>query len=195
MTIRLLFFLALVGLISLPTKAQTVENFKLQDAISDQWFELESHQESKGIVLVFTSLNCPFSKLYEERLIALHQKFSTEGFVFALVNPHVGVDLEENKEEMKNRAKEKFYPFPFLMDDEQIITQRLGVSKLPEVVVISANPTGMMVSYRGSIDNNPQVASGVSIKYLENALTSLSQKRNPSPSSSRPVGCNIKRIP
>jgi peroxiredoxin len=189
------FFLYIIlGLFSLELKAQKVENFNLQDALTGNYFQLDDHTEAKGIVLVFSSVTCPFSKLYEDRLVELEKKFRADDFVFALVNPHSESDPEESKEEMQRRAKEKSIAFPFLMDKEQIITQRLNISKLPEVVVITSHPTGFMISYRGAIDNNPQVASGASIKYLENALSSLSQRKNPSPSSTRAVGCNIKRL-
>jgi hypothetical protein len=189
--LTLLFFL-----LALATngQAQKVENFKLEDAISGKMFELADHVDAKGIVLVFTSLNCPFSKLYEDRVLSLHEKFAKEDFVFALINPHTGIDEEESPQELAKRAKEKNYPFPFLMDGEQVITQRLNISKVPEVVLISSSPMGFTIAYRGAIDNNPQVASGASIKYLENALVSLSQRKNPSPSSARAVGCNVKRV-
>jgi len=173
---------------------QRVEDFKLMDALSGKEFSLSDHNQSKGIVLIFTSLNCPFSKLYEERIVQLHQSFSGQGFVFAMINPHVAVEEEEQASNMKTRASEKKITFPFLMDDKQVVAKQLGITKLPEVVLITPSPTGYSIAYRGAIDNNPQLAANANIKYLENALNAIQNRRNPSPSSSRPVGCNLRSL-
>jgi len=174
--------------------SQQVENFQLKDAVSGRSFELDMHKDKKAIVLVFTSLNCPFSKLYEDRIIALQSSFNSEGFVFAMINPHSGIEEEENTASIKKRVEEKGFKFPFLEDNEQMVTKQFGITKLPEVVVITPSPTGYAISYRGAIDNNPQVAANANMKYLESALSAIQNRRNPSPSSSRPVGCNVKLI-
>jgi peroxiredoxin len=173
---------------------QRVEDFKLMDALSGKEFSLSDHNQSKGVVLIFTSLNCPFSKLYEERIVQLNDSFSGQGFVFALVNPHVAVEEEEQAPQMKTRAAERKITFPFLIDDKQVVAKQLGITKLPEVVLITPSPTGHSIAYRGAIDNNPQVAANANIKYLENALNAVQNRRNPSPSSSRPVGCNLRSL-
>jgi peroxiredoxin len=174
--------------------SQRVENFQLKGALSGQVFELDQLQDMKAIVLVFTSLNCPFSKLYEDRIIDLENSFSPEGFVFAMINPHSGSEEEENTASIRQRIEEKGFKFPFLEDNSQAVTKQFGITKLPEVVVITPSPTGYAISYRGAIDNNPQVAANANMKFLENALTAIQNRRNPSPSSSRPVGCNVKLI-
>jgi peroxiredoxin len=185
----------ILSLLSLSVSfGQRVEDFKLMDALSGREFSLSDHNQSKGIVLIFTSLNCPFSKLYEERIVQLHQSFSGQGFVFAMINPHVAVEEEEQASNMKTRASEKKITFPFLMDDKQVVAKQLGITKLPEVVLITPSPTGHSIAYRGAIDNNPQVAANANIKYLENALNAIQNRRNPSPSSSRPVGCNLRSL-
>lgn len=174
--------------------SQRVENFQLKDAVSGQVFELDMHKNEKAIVLVFTSINCPFSKLYEDRIIALQNTFNSDGFVFAMINPHSGIEEEENTASVKQRVGEKSFKFPFLEDVAQTVTKQFGITKLPEVVVITPSPTGYAVSYRGAIDNNPQMAENANMKYLESALSAIQNRRNPSPSSSRAVGCNVKLI-
>jgi hypothetical protein len=49
------------------------------------------------------------------------------------------------------------------------------------VVVITPSPTGWAIAYRGAIDNNPQVSANANMKYLENALAAIQNRRNPSP--------------
>jgi thiol-disulfide isomerase/thioredoxin len=174
--------------------AQLVENFTLEEILSGQSFELQEHSDSKAIVLLFTTLSCPFSKLYENRIIELKNRFSSDNMVFAMVNPHFGNDEEENKEAIEKRFTGRTSDFPILNDGRQALTKQLEVTKLPEVIVITPSQTGFSIAYRGAIDNNPQVPESSNMKYLENALESIQNKRNPSPSSSRPVGCNIRLI-
>lgn len=174
--------------------AQLVENFTLEDILSGENFELQEHADSKAVVLVFTTLSCPFSKLYENRIIELKNRFSKDNMVFAMVNPHFGNDEEENKEAVQKRFSDSVSNFPILNDGSQVLIKQLQVTKLPEVIVITPSQTGFAISYRGAIDNNPQVPESANMKYLENALESIQNKRNPSPSSSRPVGCNIRLI-
>lgn len=187
-----LFSLVLCVLLIGASYGQRVDNFTLTDVLSGQAFSLSDHAESKAVVLVFTSLNCPFSKLYEDRILQLHADFGADGFVFTMINPHLGLEEGENWEAAKARAKEKGIPFAILDDNSQIVTRQFGITKLPEVVVITPSPTGWAIAYRGAIDNNPQVAANANMKYLENALAAIQNRRNPSPTSTRPVGCNVK---
>lgn len=171
---------------------QRVEDFALTDVLGGKSFSLTDHAESKAVVLVFTGLNCPFSKLYEDRIVQMHSDFGADGFVFTMINPHLGLEEGESVEGAKDRAGEKKIGFSILDDSSQTVTRQFGITKLPEVVVITPSPTGWAVAYRGAIDNNPQVAANANMKYLENALSALQNRRNPSPASTRPVGCNVK---
>jgi peroxiredoxin len=187
-----LFSLVLCVLLIGASFGQRVENFTLTDVLSGQVFSLSDHAESKAVILVFTSLNCPFSKLYEERIVQMHADFGADRFVFTMIDPHLGLEEGENVEAAKARANEKKFIFPILDDKSQVVTRQFGITKLPEVVVITPSPTGWAIAYRGAIDNNPQVAANANMKYLENALSAIQNRRNPSPASTRPVGCNVK---
>lgn len=186
--------IALMLSFSFVANAQLVQNFTSEDILSGQAFDLQEHADAKAVILVFTTLSCPFSKLYENRIIELKSRFSKDNMVFAMVNPHFGNDEEENKDAVEKRFAGRIADFPILNDGNQALTKQLQVTKLPEVIVITPSPTGFSIAYRGAIDNNPQVPESSNMKYLENALESIQNKKNPSPSSSRPVGCNIRLI-
>ncbi|PSL02319.1 redoxin domain-containing protein [Cecembia rubra] len=190
----LILSFSMLVLIPYTVSAQRVDNFQLPDVLSGGTFSLTEHNDAKGVVLIFTSLNCPFSKLYEERIVNLHTEFNPQGFVFALVNPHVKLEEGESADEMKKRAEERGIMFSFLADEDQVVTRQLGITKLPEVVLVTPSPTGYSIAYRGAIDNNPQVAANANLRYLESAMTAIANRRNPSPASSRPVGCNIRLL-
>jgi peroxiredoxin len=185
--------LVLAFLFHLQGHAQRVENFELKDAVSGNMFSLQDHQAKRGVVLIFTSNTCPFSRLYEDRIIDLANRFSND-FQFALINPQVRASEEENEQSMRRKAAEKNFPMPYLVDSDQRISQALNASKLPEAFVITGGPTGNTVVYQGAIDNNPQAPGSVSQRHLENALLQIQRRSSPSPSSTRAVGCNIRQF-
>ena len=98
--------------------------------IDDKTFTLESFQEAKVLTLVFTANHCPTAQAYEERMKELSASYSPEEMqMVAISSNHPGAvcleelgytDLGDNFEEMKIRAREKAYNFPYLYDgDEQ----------------------------------------------------------------------------
>lgn len=177
--------------ISFSGYSQRVNDFKLNDAVSGKYFSLSQHQSATAIVLIFTSNTCPFSKLYEQRIMDLANQYGSKNFRFALVNPHTGIMEGESIDEMINRGKTKMGSLPYLSDSDQNLAQALGISKIPEVVVITSGPTGFAVAYQGAIDNNPQLPQSATRKYLEDALRNISEKKMVSPASTRSVGCNV----
>lgn len=187
MTLLLAFILAFQT-----ANAQRIESFTLKDILTGKEFDLSSFSDKRAVVIIFSNMNCPFSKLYEERIAQLSDTFSREGFQFAMVNPHFDAEEGESKNDHEERVKSREFKFPVLDDSDQVVTRMLAASKLPEVVVVTPSQTGFSIAYKGAIDNNPQVAANANVRYLENALNAIMNRRNPSPSSSRAVGCNIR---
>ena len=48
------------------------------------------------------------------------------------------------------------------------------------------------MEYIGSIDNNPNDASAVTEKYLENAIAALNNGEKPNPNMTKAIGCSVK---
>lgn len=190
---KFIFIVLFSILVGYTAHAQRIENFELNDLISGQSFSLDAHGNKKAVVLIFTSNSCPFSKLYEDRIISLYNQFSDD-FQFALINPHIGSSEEENEAAIRGRVIEKKMTMPYLIDPGLRVTRALRATKLPEVVVITSGPTGFNIAYQGAIDNNPQAPSSVSQRYLESALNQILKRSSPSPASTRAVGCNIRGI-
>lgn len=179
-------------IVSISCFSQRLDDFGLQDVVSGKNFSLTNHKSATAIVLIFTTNTCPFSKLYEDRIIELVHQFRSKNIQFALVNPYAGSIEGEEVAEMINKSQTKMQSLPYLADKDQELTQSLNISKIPEAVVITSVPSGFTIAYRGAIDNNPQLPHSASQKYLENALLSVSEKKEVSPTSTRPVGCNVK---
>ncbi|WP_226390941.1 thioredoxin family protein [Penaeicola halotolerans] len=170
-----------------------VPDFQLLDANSGNNIKLSSYEGKSAVVLIFTSNYCPYSKLYEDRIKALYDEFDSQNVQFILINPNdPDTNPDESISEMKKRAGEKGFNFPYLVDKSREAVQIFDASKTPEVFVLKHTQTGFNIVYQGAIDNNPQLPDQVTSAYLKNALVSVLAGRNANPRSTRPTGCVIR---
>lgn len=176
---------------STATFGQKVSNLKMVDAVTNEEYSLDKNKSATAQVFIFYTLKCPYSKLYNSRIKALKEKYSTSNITFALVNPHADQD-EETPEKLSSLPFAKNNNLPFLIDDQQLFTKMTGVKKIPEVVIITSGPTGYSVAYRGAIDNNAQAMGSATVHHLDTALGDIIKRDRPSPTVTRAVGCNIR---
>ncbi len=186
-TACLLLFLGL----SSHTYSQSYKQLSATDAVSNSLKTLPSLAKEKGIVLIFHDPSCPFAKLYESRIKALRAKFESQGIGFALINPQA-----QNNESELNRFRayidESGLNMPYLIDEKQQWTQAFQASKIPEVFVLIPGKTELELVFKGALDNNAQVESVVTEKYLETALAQILRGGKPAISQARAVGCTIR---
>jgi len=182
----------LLFLFALPAFSQAVNDFTLKDVVSGNSYTLAQHQSAAGVVLIFTTNTCPYSKLYESRIMQLASRFKGQNFTFALVNPHADATEGGSAAANANASRSYYGGLPYLHDRSQSLTGALGISKVPHVVVITPSPTGFSIAYQGGIDNNPQLPHSATQSYLEEALNNIANNKAPDPASMRAVGCNVK---
>lgn len=171
--------------------AQNLNELSTTDAVTGKTMNLGSMTSGKGLVLIFHSLNCPFAKLYEARIKALKTTFQNQGIAFALINPEVGPS-ESEQTPLRSYIDQSGLNMSYLIDIGQAWTKVFGVTKIPEVIVLTPGENGLQISYRGGIDNNPQSESSVSERYLERALNQILRGEGTTPAQVRAVGCNVR---
>jgi len=186
----LFFFLLFLGL-SFPSISQNYSQLSATDAVSNGLRTLSSLVKEKGLVLIFHDPSCPFAKLYESRIKALRTKFEAQGIGFALINPQVQ-NTESELTRLRAYIDESGLNMPYLIDANQQWTQEFQASKIPEVFVLIPGKTDLELVFKGALDNNAQVESVVTEKYLETALTQLTRGGKPAISQARAVGCTIR---
>ncbi|MGV3538249.1 MAG: redoxin family protein [Rufibacter sp.] len=168
-----------------------VADFVLKDA-QDRAVPLSSFKDAKVVVVVFTSVKCPNSKLYEARLQNLSQAYGGRGVSFVFVNAAIGLDEGSAKTQPDNPNGTP--TFPYLVDEGQQLSKQFGATKAPEVFVLQNTADGFYLKYKGSIDDNPQVESYVKENYLRSALDDVLAGRTVSNAERRATGCLIKRF-
>ena len=169
-----------------------VADFKLKN-VDGQMMSLAESKTSKGAIIVFTSNHCPFSKAYEDRIIDLDKKFDAQGFPVIAINPNDPTAYDEDSfENMKIRAKEKKYAFPYLSDDSQVVTKAFGATRTPTVYVLKREGEKMTVQYIGAIDNNSQDIASVSKRYVDEAVSNILAGKPVVTNFTKSVGCAIR---
>ncbi|MCK0136153.1 thioredoxin family protein [Arenibacter sp. S6351L] len=164
-------------------------DFKLKN-VNGNMFSLSDIKNAKGYIVVFTCNECPFAKMYENRLIALHNEYAPKGYSVIAINPNVS---ESNQNEsygaMQKRAKEKGFTFVYLADEGQKIAPQYGAVRTPHVFILDKE---RKVQYIGTIDDNARSAEDVKVKYVENAIKALEKDEKPNPSFTKAIGCPVK---
>jgi len=169
-----------------------VGNFSLKN-VDGRMISLSDFNSSKGIIVVFTSHHCPFAKAYEDRIIALNNKYSTQGFPVIAINPSdPGTHVDDSFEKMKERASSKGYNYPYLTDETQATAKAFGAARTPQVYVLSKNNGKFIVRYIGMLDDNPQDPAGASKFYVDEAVSNLISGKPVVTMSTKPIGCAIK---
>ncbi|MGY3792801.1 thioredoxin family protein [Aquimarina sp. 433] len=170
----------------------TATDFKLKN-IDDKMVSLEDYKDAKGFIVIFTCNHCPYSVAYEDRIIELDKKFKTKGYPVIAINPNNPKAYPTDSfDEMKVRAKEKGFTFPYLFDDGQKIYPQYGATKTPHVYILEKTGTGNLVRYIGAIDNNYKDAAAADKKYVEDAVNALLKGEKIAIETTKAIGCSIK---
>jgi alkyl hydroperoxide reductase subunit AhpC len=139
------------------------------------------------VVLVFLANHCPVVTAYEDRIIDFANDYKDKGV--KVVGVCVDVVNEQDKMPgIKQRVKDKGYPFVYGYDDSQEIGRAYGATNTPQFVVIDKDKT---IRYTGAMDDN-QNESRVTKKYLRDAVDAVLKGDSPEVKETRAVGCGIR---
>lgn len=169
------------------------KDFKLEN-IDGKSVSLSDYDNAKGFIVVFTCNTCPYAKAYESRIIDLDKNYASKGFPVVAINPNdISQQPGDSMDEMKKRAKNKGYSFPYLRDDSQEVAKAFGATKTPHVYVLNKEAADKFkVEFIGAIDDSPNDPSDVSETYVEDAINAILSGNKPSITEKRAIGCTIK---
>lgn len=171
----------------------TAPDFKLKN-VDGKEVSFASYPKAKGFIVVFTCNTCPYAVAYEQRIIDLDNKFRSQGYPVIAINPN---DPEAQPDDafnkMQDLSKQKKYPFPYLFDGGQKVTDQFGAKRTPHIFIVSKSAKGNLVEYVGAIDNDPEGTKTEKIKYAEDVIASLKNNQKPTITETKAIGCTVKR--
>lgn len=167
-------------------------DFNLEN-IDGKFVSLSDFNDAKGFIIVFTCNTCPYAVLYEDRIEALNKKYASQGYPLIAIMPNnVQTKPGDSMKSMKQRAIDKGFTFPYLMDAGQKIYPQYGATKTPHVYILESTTRGPVVRYIGGIDDNYKDATLVKTNYVEDAIEALKKGNLIKQTTTKAIGCSIK---
>jgi peroxiredoxin len=183
---------------TLPIGAKAPD-FKLT-GVDDKTYTLSSFKDAKILVIIFTCNHCPTAQAYEDRIIQLTKDYKDKGVAVVAINPNdpkainldeLGyTDLSDSFEEMKTRAKEKHFNFPYLYDGEtQSVSNAYGPVATPHVFVFDKD---RKLRYSGRIDDVEKPTKTPNNFDTRNAINALLTNKEVPVQTTKVFGCSVK---
>lgn len=172
--------------------------FRLQ-GVDGRDYSLKDFSKAKALVVVFTCNHCPTAQAYEERLKRLVSEYKPKGVAVVAISPNdensvrldeLGyTDLSDSFQEMKIRARDRKFNFPYLYEgDRKGVSRAYGPTATPHAFLFDA---GRKLRYAGRIDDSER-EQYVKTDDLRNALDAVLAGRPVEPAQTRAFGCSIK---
>ena len=130
--------------------------------IDGRTYRLSDFAASPVLMVIFTCNHCPTAQAYEPRIVQLHADYKDRGVALVAISPNdpqavrldeLGYsDLGDSFDEMKIRAAQRGFQFPYLYDGEtQAVSAAYGVLATPHVFIFDAD---RKLRYQGRIDDS-----------------------------------------
>ena len=194
-TITLSFSVSSTKAVEIGDKAPMLKEKML--GVDGNQMSLNDLKKANGLVVVFSCNTCPFvvgSSSFPgwERVYNSTAESAKEmGLGFVLINSNEAKrDGDDSYEAMVQRAKEKGYSMPYVVDENSKLADAFGAKTTPHVYLLDKD---MKVVYMGSIDNSYDTKRAKEIAYLQNAMKQLNANEQINEASTPPRGCSIKR--
>ncbi len=163
--------------------------------IDGKMVSLTDYDDAKGFIVIFTCNTCPYSVAYEDRIIALDKKYAPLGYPVIAINPNdPAAQKGEGLHDMKQRAENKGFTFPYLQDKGQNVYPKFGATRTPHVFVLEKQDKGNVVQYIGAIDDSSRNPKKVKQRYVADAVDALLAGQLPKVSTTKAIGCSIKTL-
>jgi len=168
-------------------------------ATDGKQYALKDFDAYKFLVIIFTCDHCPTAQAYEERIKKLVVDYKDKGVGVVAISPNdpsairldeLGyTDLSDSFEEMKIRAKDKAFNFPFLYDGEtSAVSMKYGPQATPHVFIFDE---ARILRYTGRIDDGEKPGTA-KIHDTRNALDALIAGKAAPVEKTKTFGCSIK---
>jgi thiol-disulfide isomerase/thioredoxin len=176
---------------------QPAPDFELP-GVDGKNYALDDFKVAKILVIVFTCNHCPTAQAYEDRIIELHKDYRARGVALVAISPNdpkavrldeLGYsDLGDSLDEMKIRAKDKGFTFPYLFDGQtQKTSMAYGVLATPHVFIFNKQ---RKLCYVGRVDNSD--IGEITSHDARNAIDALLAEKPVLNHTTRVFGCSTK---
>ena len=168
-------------------------------AVDGKTYSLKDFASYKILTIVFSCNHCPTAQAYEDRVKQLVIDYKSKGVGVVVISPNDPLsvrldelgytDLSDSFEEMKIRAKDKAYNFPYLYDGETSATSmKYGPQATPHVFIFDEK---RLLRYTGRIDDGEKPGTAKTHD-TRNALDAMVAGKPVPVEKTKTFGCSIK---
>ena len=168
--------------------------------VDGKTYSLSSFAKYKILVVVFTCNHCPTAQAYEDRIIKLTNDYRPKNVGIVAINPNdpsairldeLGyTDMSDTYAEMKLRAAQKKFNFPYLYDGAtQSTAKAYGPVATPHVFIFDNE---RKLRYQGRIDDVEKPTKTPNSFDTRNAIDDLLQNKDVTVKTTKVFGCSIK---
>jgi peroxiredoxin len=167
--------------------------------VDGKYHTLSEFRDAEVLAVIFTCNHCPTAQAYEERIKEFVADYRPKGVATVAISPNspLGLlyeelgytDLGDTFEEMKIRARDHEFNFPYLYDgDDQQISIAYGPVATPHAFVFDRNRS---LRYTGRLDGSEKPGTGQAedLRAAVEAVLAGEAVANPVTKS---FGCSVK---
>jgi peroxiredoxin len=167
--------------------------------VDGKQYSLQDFAQAEILVVVFTCNHCPTAQAYEGRIKQLAADYQGKGVAWVAISPNdpqalrldeLGYsDVGDSLEDMKIRAADQKFPFPYLYDgDQQQVSRAYGPAATPHVFIFDK---ARRLRFAGRIDDSAK-PERITSHDTRNAIEDLLAGRPVKVEKTKTFGCSIK---
>ena len=174
-------------------------DFKLPN-YDGRFYSLKDFATAKALVIIFTCTHCPTAQAYEDRIKQIVIDYKSKGVAVVAISPNspngllleeLGYsDLNDDFDNMKVRAKEKQFNFPYLYDgDTEATSIKYGPVATPHAFLFDNQ---RILRYNGRLDAVEKPSKGANSEDLRKALDEVLAGKAVTTPTTKTFGCSVK---
>lgn len=165
-------------------------DFALPGVDGKRW-TLQQCRGPQGLLVMFICNHCPYVKAVLDRIIRDARELRTHGIHSVAIMSNDPTDYPEDSfEHMRKLARERDFPFPYLLDETQAVAQAYGAVCTPDFFGYNAD---LELQYRGRLDaSRKEAAPPDARRDLFEAMLEVARTGTGPAEQIPSMGCSIK---
>ncbi len=153
-------------------------------------YTLDSFKDKKILCIIFMCNHCPYVVAVQNRINQVAKNYSSKSFALVGISSNDPETYPEDSfDNMKIRAKEQSYVFPYLFDETQDTARNYDAVCTPDIYVYDEK---RILRYRGRLDDNWKDETKVTRIELQMAIDLLLEDKDINFPMVPSMGCSIK---
>ncbi|MCP5230733.1 MAG: thioredoxin family protein [Chromatiales bacterium] len=169
---------------------KSAADFDLPGVDGKRWTLADCRGE-KGLMVMFICNHCPYVKAVIDRIVRDARELAAHGVKCVAIMSNDPTEYPEDSfENMVRIAKEKDFPFPYLLDESQAVAKAYGAVCTPDFFGYNAD---LGLQYRGRLDASRKEAAPEDVRRdLFEAMVEVARSGRGPIEQIPSMGCSIK---